>query len=67
MRLSVTSVALLTVIFVAHGFAANVHKPPLGFITTDISPERWAQLNSGHRFKGKVADTIRFEQIQDTM
>ena len=47
------------------GVCGNVHEPPLGFITTDISPERWAQLNPEYRFKGKVGDTLRFEQIQD--
>lgn len=59
------SVGVLTVMFVAQGFAANLHEPPLGFITTDISPERWAQLNPENRFKGKVGDALRFEQIQD--
>ena len=58
------SVGVVALMFGAQGFAANVHEPPLGFITTDVSPERWAQLNPENRFKGKVGDALRFEQIQ---
>ena len=45
--------------------AAEVHVPPLGFDTIDITPQTWSQLKPDYRFKGKLRDTIKFSDIED--
>jgi hypothetical protein len=45
--------------------AAEVHVPPLGFHTIDITPQTWSQLNPDYRFKGKIGDTLKFSEVEE--
>ena len=54
---------LVSAIFSAQ--AAEVHSPPLGFHTIDTTPQTWAHLKQDYRFKGKVGDTLKFNDIDD--
>jgi hypothetical protein len=64
-RLPVGLAFALVLILTERGLPAEVHVPPLGFITIDTIPQTWAQLNPAYRLKGKVVDTLRFDDIQD--
>ena len=55
----------LVLVLTEQGLPAVVHVPPLGFSTIDTNPQTWSQLNPDYRLKGKLADTLRFDEIQD--
>lgn len=59
------AVATLVLMVVGHGAAADVHEPPLGFRTLDVTPQSWSELKPEYRLKGKVGDTLAYAEIED--
>jgi hypothetical protein len=62
-RVLLAWVYFVSVIFSAQ--AAEVHAIPLGFLTIDITPQTWSQLQPDYRYKGKVGDMLKFGDVED--
>ena len=64
MRRILLGACIILVAFTSYAEAGKIQRPYLGFHTIDFSSAFWASMKDDYKFRGKISEVLRYEDIE---